>query len=95
MSKTHTKGPWDWAIDDKYIYIGAGARVSYMNWLAKVDYDDVDHDIAEGDARLITAAPDLLDAGERALDALEKLEAGDTKVAKQLRIAVTKARGFD
>jgi hypothetical protein len=46
-------------------------------------------------ARLIAAAPDLLAALERALDALEKLDAGDTKVAAQARAAIASATGGD
>lgn len=56
----HTPGPWEAAIDDKWIYIGQAGYANYRNAFAKVDYDDVDHDTASADARLIAAAPDLL-----------------------------------
>ena len=56
----HTPGPWVFAIDDKWIYIGEVGYADYRNAFAKVDYDDVDHDTALANARLIACAPELL-----------------------------------
>lgn len=64
MSVKHTPGKWEWAIDDKDIYIGPVGCADYRNAFASVDYDDVDHEEAQANANLIAAAPDLLEALE-------------------------------
>jgi hypothetical protein len=58
-------------------------------------YDDDCVDVGEPEARLIAAAPDLLDACEAALDALLDEWSGDTyqPAIRTLREAIAKAKG--
>lgn len=60
---THTPGPWE----AKFYAPGDSYRITYLgtdNWLADVWIDGAATQ-AIADARLIAAAPDLLDALER------------------------------
>jgi hypothetical protein len=65
---THTPGPWraerDPRGDFRIVYNDKG------NWLAEV-HSDGEPEVAEADARLIAAAPELLAALKRAKDAIE------------------------
>lgn len=71
----HTPGPWKSAIWDKRINIYDGQnRVTPFAW---VDNDDVDPREASANARLICAAPDLLESVAALLPIVESLDDGD------------------
>ena len=94
--EVHTPGPWEaaWESGDKDIYIGELGYADYRNCFARVDYDDVDHAEAEANARLIAAAPELLEA----LDELHAKAVVGTDAERYGALdkawrAITKARG--
>lgn len=62
----HTPGPW---VVDPYTGIAKEIRINDGEIL--LDYDDVDHAAQEANARLIAAAPDLLEALEKILECEE------------------------
>ena len=80
MTTTHTPGPWGFEESTKTI-----RAVPQNYWLATMDSWDgaVDH---EANARLIAAAPDLLEALEEMVD-----ESINREV--KARAAIAKARG--
>jgi hypothetical protein len=68
----HTSGPWE-KIDGLINYMpwsirGPGARGGFLS-IAHIDEVDGFHGSSEANARLIAAAPDLLEALRRLLDA--------------------------
>ena len=93
MSK-HTKGPWNATkfnpvtgeIDDCYLYVEPGIAVIER----KVKGRD-QHDTAN--ARLIAAAPDLLEALEYCLDCLGDEFALPADCQNNARAAIAKSRG--
>ncbi|MFA6043586.1 MAG: hypothetical protein WC718_01260 [Phycisphaerales bacterium] len=54
----HTKGPWK-ALRSCYIRVG---EVGDHRWVANADSPYVSYDTAKANARLISAAPDMLEA---------------------------------
>lgn len=87
----HTPGPWDYrkGLGCKDI----GPRLSRQSiqgiastWGLSDDKED------EANARLIAAAPDLLDAADRALVTLDALY-HQPELCRRLRAAIAKARG--
>ncbi len=96
----HTPGPWEahWDSGDKEIEI---VSISEGIVTAQVDYDDAEHDIAEADARLIAAAPCLLEALTEAVNLSEELaeRAGWERVPEasamldKMCAAIAKAKG--
>lgn len=89
---THTPGPWgctetegSWTIsaDADPVYI---ATVAMPGRMSKVDQ-------AEANARLIAAAPELLEACQLALDSLNSLVATNTLSKQLLRAAIARATG--
>ena len=92
MSK-HTKGPWCAAIDEC-----ATVRDSRDNQLAMVTYlftktgGRRSGDEVSANARLIAAAPELLEALEEAVCALEVC-GKDYRATEIARIAIAKAKG--
>lgn len=95
LRSPHTPGPWivnpfsarvDCAALDEW-----GDPLPICELLWPTDYRSEDE--TQANARLIAAAPELLEALTRTLDALEKLDAGETKVAKAARAAIAKATG--
>lgn len=90
----HAPGPWFFKIDGKDIYIGGEGHANYYDAFARVDYDDVDHEEAEATARLIAAAPDLLNALESAVGAMEVLgHPADYGALRKARRAIALAKG--
>lgn len=101
MSAQHTPGPWDYdqTGDDKRICVGIGLVEGPNGYdVAEVYSDDCDHDEALANARLIAAAPDLLDA-VRELEAilaegLFNIEPDRISRAREAgRAAISKATG--
>ena len=93
MTDAHTPGPW---VADEYPH-GDCWQIKYGthgNWLAEVMIDG-DHKGAAADARLIAAAPDMLEACRTALAYCEHLKTSSFAVepshAAELRAAILKA----
>lgn len=80
---THTKGPWELNIDT--VYIGDKIRVQPVRY----------HMDAEGiaNARLISAAPDLLAACMQSIITLDPMDNDHAELYEQLRAAIAKAKG--
>ncbi len=89
MKNTHTPGPWRVApfkagdVDIIYIQHGSGWDTCELHG----DYPE-----KNANARLIAAAPDLLDAAIDALDLAKEMGAKGT--AAKLKAAIAKARGI-
>ena len=87
----HTSGRWSRNIKpaSKYntIFAGRNTHICYLNRQGLTENE------IEGNCNLITAAPDLLEACETALENLAPKYAGDHIVVKRLRAAITKAKG--
>lgn len=81
----HTPGPWRW--DNDHL-------VAAEAFVLSLDQEDIGY-TSEADARLIAAAPDLLDVAKWALDSL--LNDGRSEVYRgltdTLRAAIAKAEG--
>lgn len=93
MSK-HTPGPWKAkkSSGGKYIAISGSASDYFVDLDCEVDSDDKDQEIAEANAALIAAAPDLLAALERAT--LLLTEIGQTPIpVHEFREVIAKAKG--
>lgn len=86
----HTPGPWVVDGDDDGLFIRMEALSGKDEYLAIYASDNPEQ--READAFLIAAAPDLLDACEEAVDALEAY-APNLKVIATLEAAIAKARG--
>lgn len=89
----HTPGPWkceprpdEWDDDDPAFYITHPATQCPDTTIVNLDN--------EADARLIAAAPDLLEALERSLSWLSSYPGGNAlNCYNQARAAISKARG--
>ena len=79
MSDRHTPGPWG--------KNGQTVLVRGISWLGFANYENRE---ATANARLIAAAPDLLDAVEDALPHVH-----NDRVTDMMRAAIAKARGAD
>lgn len=98
MSK-HTPGPW--TIDERRIRDGYYAAITAPKWHALADVvvrmSDEEEDQPEGvaNAKLIAAAPDLLDVLQRMLDHGERCnwfaDRGDYELVSEAREAIEKA----
>lgn len=93
MSK-HTPGPWTAnkpTRDNGRAEIHAGCMLvaQAFNWMLDAEGDEQ----CWADARLIAAAPDLLEALERLLADADVRDAAEAGALKQARAAITKATG--
>lgn len=99
---THTPGPWI-AVESLAIRTTNGSTLAQVRWDDFWDGDDIaarprrDDEQAKANARLIAAAPELLEALEGVLrteDSRFRLSDDDWSVFRQLaRSAIAKARG--
>ena len=109
MTAQHTPGPWVVGpVDDTVVtHLGADGR-RYEVAAVEGDYNDPDQwPVMEANARLIAAAPDLLEAAKQALwhigsddDRLamadaDKWKTDEWQAAGLLRAAIAKATGAD
>ena len=79
----HTPGPWylgKFDLSDKEIEIISDSND--YSWLAKVNYDDVDHEVAAANARRIVACVNALEGIPT-----EKLESGEYKAQAEVEQA--------
>lgn len=94
---THTKGPWevqDPLGPDILSIVEAGKQAHEWRHIATIPSDGEEIYIleAEANARLIAAAPDLLEAAKGALMLLNtRSEWDDCHVSRTLRAAISKA----
>ena len=87
-SLAHTPGPWHYKKDGFRISIGnQSTRHDYLAHNYTVSTIDGNSLQSEANARLIAAAPDLLEAAKEALHLAER------GVAERLRYAIAKATG--
>lgn len=85
---THTRGPWDDA--SNYPGIDSVRIFSKTHYIATVGNSDDPRDVTEANARLIAAAPDLLEAAKHA--AMEwRLHGQLTDSCRVLEAAIAKA----
>lgn len=92
---THTPAPWTVA-DKSYGWDHFAAIITSTGIVANCHIAALSRDYAQtaADARLIAAAPDLLEACETAALIMESLpHSVDQEDVKQLRTALAKARG--
>ena len=90
MSK-HTPGPW--AVRNKTEVFCGRKRVAHVNAASKEPLNmKQDREVAEANARLIAAAPDLLEALKDALCALECC-GKDYPAASKAHATIAKATG--
>jgi hypothetical protein len=98
MSKQHTPGPWKVKAHSTAVLAGRKQICSHVNAASALTVNMVeDYEIAQANARLIAAAPDLLEALQDLFDAdMEHVLMGDGKddqieaIAKA-RAAIAKA----
>lgn len=97
----HTPGPWEAGLPGEADRITADDGTKYhrrrtVAWVATHDaYRDMNNEMAQGDARLIAAAPELLEACEEMLSAIESLAANGEAVTRFYgwRAIIAKAKG--
>lgn len=101
MSK-HTTGPWKirphWANEDAFEVYPDNGNPGYGEWAAIVEVgDDCYEGEAEANARLIAAAPQMLDMLKKCLEALEYVGPWETPVGLIERVQglIDKAEGND
>ena len=97
MTQTHTPGPWIWRVEDgPQWFLDPGILIIEGGMTdGTPDGDEIDR----ANARLIAAAPDLLEALKEALDAWDTHNKhGDGMQghwASDARAAIAKAKGGD
>jgi len=82
----HTPGPWDWS----YFYEGSPIGVYQTDPVATVALVKVGPN-AQANARLIAAAPKLLDALKDLCEEVEECELGNPITLRAARAAIAKA----
>lgn len=94
---THTPGPWTaYCRDVNHKEGEPWPKVNFLQWeVSGPEVPDGRGEFYEADARLIAAAPDLLEALELARDHIDMtaLEVSHCKDAERIRLAIAKARG--
>jgi hypothetical protein len=73
-SATHTPGPWHIYYDDCPIINAYDEKIGLKSDIAAICRDDVTQDEVQANARLIAAAPELLEALREAREAARQLE---------------------
>ena len=101
--RQHTPGPWRLElVEDRSIkHLCPVAKADDFSLLTVVYTDGHDGDecvpfgavYRDADAKLIAAAPELLDALERLLESADVRDAADAGALKQARAAISKAVG--
>lgn len=91
----HTPGPWTTEANPfdnrtSHAHIVWGAN---FHGVALVGFRDTDPDADAANARLIAAAPDLLDSLELALPMIDRYASGSATVIDTIRTAIAKAKG--
>lgn len=85
MKTQHTPGPW--TVDDNgFIYDYAG------NTIADPHCSDIDLDEREANARLIAAAPELLNALERLYNAIDSCVELTPDLLQEVKSVIKKAK---
>jgi hypothetical protein len=93
MSTQHTPGPWKVKAGTNAVLAGRKQICSHVNAASALPVNILeDQEIAQANARLIAAAPDLLEALQDALCALECC-GKDYPAASKAKAAIAKATG--
>lgn len=90
MSGKHTRGPWKWQAEDECL-VGPDQIVMRQDDEGRKSFADYPDGTTQANARLIAAAPDLLEALEMWLSAADIHSFDDAKA--KARAAIAKARG--
>ena len=92
---SHTPGPWRWKLEEfgSYRLIAKDGTKVADDGSADGEYGGWMNDPKEPNARLIAAAPDLLEALELAHAMLSGANMNVNVVEKKVRAAIAKARG--
>ncbi len=85
---SHTPGPWTWAEKYRGLY-GSGQYNEVLSWYSYEGMHLIQGD-TEANAKLIAAAPDLLAALQRIVDADDSHELSQMDIEAG-RVAITKA----
>lgn len=104
MKKTHTPGPWEvrkyWSDEGAYeIYPTRGKKPSFGQWasIAEVTGDVSKSESAMKNARLIAAAPELLEALQWLVDLMPDPELDSDPVQREqvikAKVVIAKATG--
>lgn len=92
MSAQHTPGPWHVGGSDKStIYNKYGQRIA--NSFEGVLVTQASDETCQANARLIAAAPDLLELLQELVDGMTDVEDSDSRVLFRARAAIAKATG--
>ena len=94
----HTAAPWEARIDETATVRDKDGQIAIFTYLKTVTGGRRDSDEVAANARLAAAAPELLKAGQEALDLLERIIEGKEwgaieEYADDLRKAIAKATG--
>ena len=93
MSTKHTPGPWRSAlVSDKSWHVGVYDNTGTQVALVKVA-SALSAPRRDADARLIAAAPELLEALKAAFDLMVQEDFGTLTLVPKLRAAIAKATG--
>lgn len=91
MKTKHTPGPWEHKPKSTTVYIGNKLQAIVS---AEVGIKDIDWEEAEANARLIAAAPDLLNACKLALRFFSNDSGSNIDICKNyIEQAIQKAEG--
>lgn len=93
----HTPGPW--TIDLGNVIKASDSResIAMIRWFIADSFDETE---GQANARLIAAAPELLEAGEQVVELIEHLiatgymPAGDWATLQVMKTAIAKAKGL-
>jgi hypothetical protein len=96
MTAQHTPGPWKVKAGTNAVLAGRKQICSHVNAASALPVNMLDdQEIAQANARLIAAAPELLEALQAALEALRGSAGFDeiNNAKKQIKAAIDKATG--
>lgn len=103
MSTKHTPGPWTLVLNPRWDRGGHGGDAKFahisgdgLSVFALTTETQFSKEETLANALLISSAPDLLEAGKRALDYIEDFEKARSlkfRVGNELRAAIKKATG--
>ena len=93
---SHTPGPWELvpAKNPSYRFVSADAWNKLARVVVRMEGQGSDSNEGVANARLIAAAPELLEAAEKALHYMRLHKYADQAWAEDLASSIKKARGW-